>query len=406
MSIRGGAGKHGIVPSGPSICFKNLSTIPLSLHLVSSIHRIYHCLHHFPSRFHDTPPFPALSPVSLSSLICFLKMSTFSQMFPPPPSFMEKDIPDLSTKVYIITGAASGVGLELAKILYSLHATVYIGGRSSESCAKAITAIDKDVPTSKGSLKPFVADLSDLRTIKLAVEGFKEKEYRLDVLFLNAGVMQPPAGSKTAQGYDLEMGVNCLSSFLLVSLLSPIMQNTVSHFCHPNQSIRVVWVSSLLNLGTPDGGVQLDQSGAPKQLKGMQNYMQSKAGIYLLAHEFSRRPHPFSDTPGSGKGNRVLHISLNPGFMRTELQRHAPAPMRGIMSTVFKGPKFGAYTELYAGLAPGVESGDFVIPWGRKGEVPCHILESTKVGDLKHGNTESVSERFWRWCGVQVKPFM
>lgn len=218
--------------------------------------------------------------------------------------------------------------------------------------------------------------------------------------------MTPPAGSKTADGFDLEMGVHCLAGFLLVSLLQPILSNTASHFCHPNTSIRVVYVSSLLNLSTPNGGVQLS-SGVPKQLSGMQHYMQTKAGIYFLAQEFSRRQKekgPGTDEQGLETRNPagVLHVALNPGLMKTELQRHAPPPMRGIMGAVFKGPKYGAYTELYAGLAPDVKDGDFVIPWGRKGCVPDHIRGSTgaKAGE------KSVSARFYEWCQEQAKPFM
>lgn len=294
---------------------------------------------------------------------------------------------------------------------------MYIGARSSTRYEEGVAAIAKDIPNSKGTLKPFIADLADLSTIKPAVEYFLFQEHRLDVLFLNAGVMTPPEGSKSTQGYDIEIGTNCLASFLLVSLLEPTMHNVASHFCHPNQSIRVVWVSSLLNMSTPHGGVQLDENGAPKQLKAMENYMQSKAGAYLLSREFSAHQKPFKSTISnpntalpvpneSSHGNPygVLHVSLNPGFMKTELQRNAPAPMRAVMGAVFKGPKFGAYTELYAGLAPDVRDGDFVIPWGRKGDLPCHIKDSTKVGEGVE--SKSVSERFYDWCEVQVKPFM
>jgi retinol dehydrogenase-12 len=52
---------------------------------------------------------------------------------------------------------------------------------------------------------------------------------------------------------------------------------------------RVVWVASLLNLGCPEGGVSFDKNGNPKQLKSMENYMQSKAGVYFLSHEFAAK---------------------------------------------------------------------------------------------------------------------
>ena len=82
-----------------------------------------------------------------------------------------------------------------------------------------------------------------------------------------------------------------------------------------------MWVSSLLNLGTPPGGVQFDKSGNPVQLKAMDNYMQSKAGIYFLSREFANRSHD----------NGVSHVCLHPGLMKTELQRYGPPPMRLIM---------------------------------------------------------------------------
>ncbi|KAF2114436.1 short-chain dehydrogenase [Lophiotrema nucula] len=333
-------------------------------------------------------------------------MSTLSQMFPPSPTFTEKNLVDLSSKVYIVTGATAGVGLELAKILYSLHATVYIGGRSLSRCQEAANAIKTADPSSKGTIKPFVADLANLATVKGAVAEFLKAEHRLDVLFLNAGVMQPPDGSKTKDGYDLEMGVNCLSNFLFVKLLTPIMEATSSHFCHPNPSVRVVWVASCLDIGTPQGGVQFPSTVAadPSCKPPMAQYMQTKAGIYFLAHEFFQRSETVASVanPSMTNSNRVMHVSLHPGFMRTELQRHMPAAARAVMSVTTKGPKYGAYTELYGGLAPQTENGAFYWPWGRKGEVPEHLIASTKKGE----NSQSVSEKFYDWCEEQVKSFM
>lgn len=124
-------------------------------------------------------------------------ISILSALFPPSPHFTDKDLPSLTGKVYIITGAASGVGYELAKILYSAGGTVCIAARSASRCTGAITKLQDEV-TGKavGRLESMVVDLSDLATVKPAAELFLAKESRLDVLVHNAAVMTPPAGSK------------------------------------------------------------------------------------------------------------------------------------------------------------------------------------------------------------------
>jgi len=98
-----------------------------------------------------------------------------------------------------VTGAASGVGLELAKILYSRNATAT---RSSTRVDTGIKAIQAAHPSSKGRLESFVIDLADLETVKPAVTRFLE-EKTLHVLVHNAGVMMPPAGGLTKHASSL-----------------------------------------------------------------------------------------------------------------------------------------------------------------------------------------------------------
>lgn len=132
--------------------------------------------------------------------------SLLSQVFPPSPKFTDKDLPSLAGKVFLVTGAASGVGLELAKMLYVAGGTIYIGARSSARCEGAITRIQKEVEelptktksTPKGTLEALVIDLADLASVRSAALEFLAKEERLDVLVHNAAVMMAPAGSKDA----------------------------------------------------------------------------------------------------------------------------------------------------------------------------------------------------------------
>lgn len=128
-------------------------------------------------------------------------VSTFSAIFPPSPTFTEKNLPSLAGKVYIVTGAASGVGYELAKMLYVAGGTVYVTARSKSRCEGAIEKISAETSGKKtqGMLKPLILDLADLTTIKPAVDQFLRQEARLDVLVNNAGVMNTPVGSTGSQ---------------------------------------------------------------------------------------------------------------------------------------------------------------------------------------------------------------
>lgn len=245
-------------------------------------------------------------------------VSTLSAIFPPSPSFTEKDLPSLLGKVFIITGAASGVGFELARILYIAGGTVYIAARSTSRCEGAIEEIKKQTRGKKveGVLKSMLLDLADLRTIKPAVDSFLQQETRLDVLFNNAGVMNTPVGSKgtqvrqaptsvksvtmkadenVVQGHDLEMATNCVGPYLLTKLFEPILIQTAA--LSPQFTVRVVFVVALMQFFSPATAMEFDNNGNPKILPGDNymksqpgdNYMQTKVGGTWLAAEFANR---------------------------------------------------------------------------------------------------------------------
>jgi len=213
-----------------------------------------------------------------------------SQAFPPAPKFTESSLPSLAGKVYIVTGASAGVGRELARLLYSLNSTVYIAARNAEKSGAAIAWIRDRHPTSTGRLEFLQLDLNDLTGIKASAEAFLAREKRLDVLFNNAGVMTPPQGSLTAQGFDLQLGTNCIAPFLFTKLLTPLLLATAAS--SDTGSVRVVWVSSsAAHMGAPKGGVDVQAlgDGVLAQTGKQQKYAISKGGNVLHAIEFANR---------------------------------------------------------------------------------------------------------------------
>ncbi|KAF1930347.1 NAD(P)-binding protein [Didymella exigua CBS 183.55] len=314
-----------------------------------------------------------------------------SQMFPPTPAFTESALPagSLKDKVFIVTGASTGVGKELARLLYSLHGTVYIAARSKERSDAAMAWIREAHPDSKGRLEFVYVELADLESIKPAAEEFLAKEKRLDILFNNAGVMVPPQGSKTKQGYELQLGTNCLGHYAFTKLLTPLLVQTAK--VSEAGSVRVVWVSSSAVVSAPKGGVNMDNLDYRKDKLAVHKYGVSKAGNVLHALAF-RNLH---------EKDGVLSVSLNPGNLSSELTRHAGLLGAIVVKLITYPPVNGAYTELFAGLAPEVKAlkrNEWVIPFGRITALRADLAEAGEEGGK--------AQKFWDWSDEQVAKYL
>jgi len=111
------------------------------------------------------------------------------------------------------------------------------------------------------------------------------------VLWNNAGVMIPPQGSKTKQGYELQLGTNNVAPFLFTKLLTPILIKTAK--VAPPGAVRVVWTSSSAAEGlSPKGGVDLSNLDYKTDKAAWAKYGVSKAGNVLHATEYAKRYGP------------------------------------------------------------------------------------------------------------------
>ncbi|MHA2272132.1 MAG: SDR family NAD(P)-dependent oxidoreductase, partial [Candidatus Hodarchaeales archaeon] len=132
------------------------------------------------------------------------------------------DIPDLSGKTAVVTGANSGTGLQAAKVLASKGAEVIMACRSMEKGEAAAGEIREEYPDT--TVKVMQLDLADLSSVRSFAEEFNQTYSSLDILLNNAGVMQTPQ-LKTADGFELQFGTNHLGHFALTGLLlEPLMK--------------------------------------------------------------------------------------------------------------------------------------------------------------------------------------
>ncbi|KAI1362014.1 hypothetical protein F5Y08DRAFT_313395 [Xylaria arbuscula] len=321
-------------------------------------------------------------------------VSFIQQSFPKSPSFLEDEIPDLENKVIIVTGSNTGVGKEIARMCYQKHATVYMMARSEEKTREAMNEIKTDVPKSRGHMIYLKLDLSDLNEVKTSAQTFLARKQKLHLLFNNAGVGYPEKGSRTAQGYELQLGVNVLGTFAITKFLTPLLVSTAK--VSPPDTVRVVWASSsAAEAQSPQGFIQ---GLADWDNKGMYSqYCLSKLGNFYHATEFAARY----------AADGIISVPLNPGNIDSDFWRTMGSLMTCILrKTLLYPPKYGAYTNVFAGFSPEVtieKSGQFVGPWGRFRQVSRDILEGSKSKSLG-GN--GAAEEFWAWSEAQIKPFI
>lgn len=122
------------------------------------------------------------------------------------------------------------------------------------------------------------------------MKDFRQRASRLDVLWNNAGIMIPPKGTVTKQGYEAQLGVNVLAPFLFTKLLTDILISSAASSGQRNTT-RIVWISSsAAGKFAPPNGVSLNAlDNKTNEFSQWANYGMSKAASILLSREFARQ---------------------------------------------------------------------------------------------------------------------
>jgi NAD(P)-dependent dehydrogenase (short-subunit alcohol dehydrogenase family) len=251
-------------------------------------------------------------------------------------------IPDQTGRKAIVTGANAGIGYETALALATKGAHVILACRNEVKGQEALNRLQADGPS--GSAEMEQLDLADLDNVKAFAQRIHDKHDRLDLLILNAGVMIPPE-SQTAQGFELQFGVNHLGHFALTGALMPLVTGT--------EESRVVVVSST---AARRGELAFDDLNFTRRgYKAWGAYCQSKLANQLFTRELQKRL--------KGAGTRVLVTAAHPGWTATDLQRSSGF-MQFLNKIFAQAPALGALPTLRAAVDPDVQEASYYGPDG------------------------------------------
>jgi len=252
----------------------------------------------------------------------------------------------LDGRVILVTGGTAGLGTESARVLQKNGAKVYITARTLEKGQKVASELNKANPNSL-PIEVVEVDLSSLQSVRDGAKDFLARSDKLNVLLNNAGVMACPE-SKTADGFEMQFGVNHIAHFLLFQLLKPLLLSSST----PKLQSRVV---SLSSSGHRLSDVHFDNYNLTGEYDPWMAYGQSKTANILFANELDRR-----------YGSQGLHgLSVHPGvIMNTELSRHQLDASNEMMESMLSDPRFtsieksleqGASTQVWAAVGSDLE---------------------------------------------------
>jgi NAD(P)-dependent dehydrogenase (short-subunit alcohol dehydrogenase family) len=274
------------------------------------------------------------------------------------------ELPDLTGRIAVVTGANSGIGLVTARVLSERGAQVVLAVRNPEKGEAAAATM-----TGRAQVRALdLADLSSVREFARALPG------HVDLLVNNAGLSLGPL-SRTTDGFELQFGTNHLGHFALTNLLLPRIRG------------RVVTVASLGHrIGSLDFS---DLQWERRPYRPNAAYTQSKLANLLFAAELQRRL--------SRAGSRVISTAAHPGISSTNLMRAQEKPSLGfrvekfLVGLVSHSAEDGAQPTLHAATAD-LPGDSYVGPdrlWGMRGA-------PTLVGRAARARDESAARRLWK----------
>ena len=260
-----------------------------------------------------------------------------------------RDIPDLAGRTAVVTGANSGLGLQVSMVLARHGAHVVLACRDR---ARGAAALEQVV----GSAELLVLDLADLASVRTAAAEIERSHDRLDLLVCNAGVMATPH-RLTVDGFELQFGTNHLGHFALTGLVMPRLL--------AGMGTRVVVVSSNMHRL---GRMSANDLGLDHRYQKWFAYGRSKLANLLFMTELQRR----ADVAGAD----LTSVGAHPGWASTNLQVAGPRmagsgigqALAAVGNRLFgRSAQSGALPVLRAATDPNVAPSGYYGPGVRRG---------------------------------------
>jgi len=294
----------------------------------------------------------------------------------------DKDIPDLSGKVILVTGGNIGLGKESIYQL-SKHnpAHIYLAARTKAKADAAIAELKAQVPSANISFLEL--DLASFASIRQAASTFNAASDRLDILMNNAGIMACPPGL-TKEGYEIQFGTNHMGHALLTKLLLPKLKATAKE---PNSDVRIVNLSSGAHNWAPKTGYSLAHNKTDlASTSTWARYSLSKLANIHFNRELARR------------NPDIKCVAVHPGGVHTNLTSGPQATyplLAGLIGFVAKwvtvSVQKGAWNQLWAATSKDAKTGTYYCPVGLEGM------------DSRLAKDEKLCKELWEWTEKELE---
>ncbi|KAI0509859.1 short-chain dehydrogenase TIC 32, chloroplastic isoform X1 [Dendrobium catenatum] len=288
---------------------------------------------------------------------------------------------DASNLTVIITGGASGIGAETARVAALRGAHVIIAARNMEAANETKEQIVSS--NSAARVDAMKLDLNSLKSVRSFADNFVATGLPLNILINNAGVMFCPY-QLSENGVEMQFATNHLGHFYLTNLLLDKIKRTAKE---SGVEGRIVNLSSIAHLHTYPEGIQFDGINDRSRYNDKKAYGQSKLANILHANELSRRLQ-------EERANVTVN-SVHPGLIMTNLMRHSVTQMKvlKIFTYMFwKNVQQGAATSCYAALHPSL-----------KGITGKYFLDCNEKEPSNLAKNEKLAKQLWAFSEELVK---